>query len=241
MKKTSLSIIAVAAAIMCFIGSAPAQTGSSMTQDSVPPASPQEVEAMYTTAIESRTAEIVVLLKLSDPEKATRVHDLIIAQYRTLKARDAAIDALLKLQGKEINYENRAALLESQSKPLHDQFLVKLSADLTPEQLELVKDKMTYNKVRVTYDAYCSIVTDLTDAEKARILATLKLAREEAMDGGSAKEKSAIFQKYKDQINGYLTAGGHDMAKAYKDYEAKQQAAVKSQDESAAKTAQPAK
>ena len=60
----------------------------------------------------------------------------------------------------------------------------------------------------------------------------LKQAREEAMDGGNAGEKSAIFQKYKDQINDYLNSHGHDVAKAYKDWEARQQAANKSQDES---------
>jgi len=230
MKKNCFSVMLIATTITFFVG-------SSSAQDTVSPATPQEVEAMYTTAIESRTADILSTLKLTDSEKSVRVRDLIIAQYRTLKARDAAIDALLKLQGKEINYENRASLLESQSKPLHDQFLVKLSADLTSDQVEMVKDKMTYNKVRVTYDAYCSIVPNLTDTEKARILATLKLAREEAMDGGTAKEKSEIFKKYKDQINDYLTADGHDMAKAFKDFEAKQQAANKPQDQPAPKTA----
>ena len=77
---------------------------------------------------------------------------------------------------------------------------------------------MTYNKVKVTYDAYCSIVPNLTDAEKARIMELLKAAREEAMDGGSAPEKSAIFKKYKDQINSYLDVQGHDTAKAFKDW-----------------------
>jgi hypothetical protein len=237
MKKVFLSIISVAAAITCFTGSAFAQNAAAPPQDSVPPASPQEIEAMYTTAIESRAADIIVTLKLTDPAKSARVHDLIIAQYRTLKSRDAAIDALVTLQGKEINYANRAPLLVIVTPALHDQFLAKLSADLTPAQVDVIKDKMTYNKVRVTYDAYCSILPNLSDAEKARILASLQAAREEAMNGGSAKEKSAIFQQYKDQINAYLTADGHDVAKAFKDYETKQQAANKSPDESAPKAA----
>jgi hypothetical protein len=86
---------------------------------------------------------------------------------------------------------------------------------------------MTYNKVKVTYDAYCSIIPGLKDADKAKILELLQVAREEAIDGGSAPEKSAIFQKYKDQINTYLNNGGYDVAKAYKDWEAKQQATAK--------------
>ena len=100
------------------------------------------------------------------------------------------------------------------SQQLHTQFLPACPADLTPAQIEQVKDRMTYNKVKVTFDAYCEIVPKLTEAEKAKILEALKAAREEAMDGGSADEKTAIFQKYKDQINAMLSANGHDVATA---------------------------
>jgi len=196
-------------------------------QYSTPPGSSEELEVTYTTAIENRTAAIISALKLTDAAKAARVHDIIVSQYRTLRARDEAIDSLLKLQGKAAVYTNRAALLASESKPLHDKFLAQLAAELTPEQVEIVKNKMTYNKVQVTYDAYCSIVPGLTESDKAEILDRLKAAREEAMDGGNAAEKTAIFQKYKDQINDYLNAHGHDVAKAYKDWETKQQATSK--------------
>jgi hypothetical protein len=216
MKKLLSPISLIIAAAICFIGSASAQY-------SLPPASAEDTEAVYNTAIENRTTAIMALLKLSDTNQSARVHNIIITQYRALKARDEAIDSLLKLQGKPVNYNNRARLRQSESQPLHDQFLARLSAELTPEQVEAVKNKMTYNKVQVTYDAYCSIVPGLTDADKAEITEKLKVAREEAMDGGNAGEKSAIFQKYKDQINDYLNAHGHDVAKAYKDYEAKQQ------------------
>ena len=115
----------------------------------------------------------------------------------------------------------RAGQLVTESKPLHEKFLATLAENLTPEQVEQVKDGLTYKKVKVTYDAYCAIVPDLTDADKAKILKLLKAAREEAMDGGSAMEKSDIFQKYKTQINDYLNAHGHDTVKAFKDWEAK--------------------
>ena len=48
---------------------------------------------------------------------------------------------------------------------------------------------MTYNKVKVTYDAYAVIIPGLTDSDKAKILDLLKTAREKAMDGGSSSEK----------------------------------------------------
>jgi hypothetical protein len=234
MKFFSSPVSVVAVAMAFFAGSAAAQY-------SMPPGSAEEVEATYNTSIENRAAGIIKLLNLTDPVKSAQVHDIIITQYRTLKARDAAIDSLLALEGKEINYSNRARLLFSESKPLHDQFLARLAADLTPEQVLIVKDAMTYNKVQVTYDAYCSIIPGLTDTDKAEILTGLKQAREEAMDGGSAGEKSAIFQKYKDRLNDYLNAHGHDVAKAYKDWEAKQQAASKPADDAPPGTTGPAK
>ncbi|MSU57021.1 MAG: DUF3826 domain-containing protein [Pedosphaera sp.] len=89
-------------------------------------------ELVYSTSIENRTANILKQLSLTDTNKTTRVHDALVAQYRSLRA------------------------------------------------------------------------------------------REEAIDGGSADEKSAIFQKFKDQINAHLNANGHDVAKATREWEAKQ-------------------
>jgi hypothetical protein len=168
-------------------------------------------------------------LALSDPAKAEKVRKLILAQYRSLKARDESIDARLKAAGKDAaaTAKERASMYESLSKPLHEKFLADLSAELTPEQVELVKDRMTYGKVKFTYDAYCQIVPGLTDEEKKKILEMLNQARDEAIDGGSVGQKSDIFQKYKDKINAYLDGQGHNTAKAIQDWETKQAALKK--------------
>ncbi len=214
MKKPLLAYSAILVAAVFFTRPAAAQM-------STPAVTEAEKEAFYATTIENRTADILKGLDLSDLAKSNAVHDVLVAQYHELRVRDAEIDTRLKVDGKEVNYANRAAQLAVQSKLLHDQFLAKLAASLTPEQVEQVKDLMTYHKVKVTYDAYCAMVSGLTDAEKAKIMELLKAAREEAIDGGSAPEKSAIFQKYKDQINSYLDAQGHDTAKAFADWKAK--------------------
>ena len=199
-------------------------TGVVSAQDEATPAStPEDREAFYTQTIEHRTQDILKALALTDAAKASRVHDAIILQYRSLRARDAAVGAKLKASGNtNADAAARSALARGLSKPLHEWFVSVLSIDLTPEQVDVVKDQMTYNKVKVTFDAYCNIVPNLTDADKAKIQELLKVAREEAIDGGSAGEKAAVFQKYKDQINEYLNANGHDVPKAYKDWEAKQ-------------------
>lgn len=189
-----------------------------------------ELETVYSANIEKRATDILKVLGLQDEAKAGRVRDAILAQYRSLRARDEAIDTMFQSLSKNAPgiETNRAAILKVLSQQLHDGFLKRLAADLTPEQIEQVKDRMTYNKVKVTYEAYCDIVSQLTDAEKAKILEALKVAREEAMDGGSADEKTAIFQRHKEHINAMLNANGHDVAKATKEWEAKQAAAKKS-------------
>lgn len=215
MKKRSVAIFSLLASAALFNQSASAQLRT-------PPASPAEMETIYTASIESRTEDILKPLALTDAAKSNKVHDIIIAQYRVMRSRDEVINAKLEAEGKELTYANRASQLESESKILHDYFLTQLAKVLSPEEVEKIKDKMTYNKVKITYDAYNAIVPGLTDSDKAKITELLKAAREKAIDGGSASEKSDIFQVYKNQINDYLTAHGHDIAKAYKDWEAKQ-------------------
>lgn len=180
-----------------------------------------EKEAFYARSIEYRVADILQALQLADAAKSNTVHDVLVSHYHDLRVRDAGIDTRLKVDGKEVSYANRAEQLAIQTAPLHAAFLTKLAASLTPEQVDQVKDLMTYNKVKVTAKAYEAIVPGLTDAEKAKILELLKAAREAAMEGGSAPEKSDIFQKYKNQINAYLDAQGHDTAKAFADWTAK--------------------
>jgi hypothetical protein len=182
---------------------------------------PEQIEANYTKAIEGRTADILKVLALTNADTTSNVHDAILAQYRALKAWHDDNDARLKASAKDTN---TVAQIRASLKTIHDAFIARLSENLTPAQVEQVKDKMTYNKVQVTYDAYCEIIPTLTDAQKTHILETLKAAREEAMDGGSADEKSAIFKKYKGRIANYLAKQGVDETKARKEWSAKQKA-----------------
>ena len=171
---------------------------------------PDQVPAKYTQAIEGRTADILKVLELTDTNRARRVHDIIIGQYRALNAWHDTNDARLKSARGDTNAITQ---IRGSLKAMHNDFIAKLSADLTPEQIEKVKDKMTYGKVQFTYAGYLAQYPGLSDANKEKILELLKEAREEAMDGGSAGEKTAIFQRYKGKINNYLAAQGIHPAK----------------------------
>jgi hypothetical protein len=189
-------------------------------------AAPGDKEAAYTQAIEKRTQDILAALDLKDASNAAGVHDAIVAQYRALRAWHDANDAGLKELNKRLSkakegeaepIRGEIAQVKASLRALHDQFLDRLSKDFTAEQVERVKDRMTYNVVHVTYNAYGQMLPALTNAQKARILEMLKEAREEAMDGGSAEEKHAVFGRYKGRINNYLAGEGYDLKKASKE------------------------
>lgn len=166
---------------------------------------PETAEAKYTKAIEGRTADILKVLALTDTNQAARVRDTIIAQYRALRSWHEVNDAALKAAKTDTN---ATAAIRASLKILHDDYLSRLAADLTPEQVEQVKDKMTYGKVQFTYAGYLAAYPDLAQPHREKILALLKEARELAMDGGSAEEKTAVFQRYKGKINNYLSQQG---------------------------------
>ncbi len=198
MKKTLFAI----AAMMLVVSAEAAKEKPAATETNL---TPEQIEAKYTQAIEGRTADILKVLELSDTNRSVKVHDIIITQYRALRAWHDANDLKLKTARSDTN---AVAQIRSSLKSLHDEFIAKLSAQLTPEQVEKVKDKMTYGKVQFTYAGYLAAYPNLAGQHKQKILELLKEAREEAMDGGSSEEKTAIFQKCKGRINNYLSAQG---------------------------------
>ena len=114
-------------------------------------------EEKYTKVIEARTDGIVKSLGLVDANKVAKVHDIIIAQYRALNSWHDANDAKLKAARGDTN---AVAQIRASLKTLHANFLAKLSENLTPEQVDEIKDKMTYGKVQFTYTGYLAQYPD---------------------------------------------------------------------------------
>ena len=172
----------------------------------------------YTADITRRTDEIVQALGINDAAKADRVRATLVDQYRDLRDLHDTRDATLKNTTDEAVKGKIKAASDADVKELHEKFIAKLSADLTSEQVEQVKDKLTYNVVHVTYSAFQDMIPNLTTEQKAYILAQLEEAREIAMDQGSSKEKHAVFGKYKGRINNYLAKQGYDLKQANKEW-----------------------
>ncbi|MEO6435266.1 MAG: DUF3826 domain-containing protein [Tepidisphaeraceae bacterium] len=187
-----------------------------------PVAGTTDKEAAYLADIIQRADKHVAALKLDDPGNAAKVRDAIVNQYRSLRtvhdARDARLNELPKGDAAKPQADAIKAESDTALKPLHEKFIAELSAQLTSEQVEKVKDEMTYNVVHVTYAALGDMIPQLTEPQKAYILAQLKEAREIAMDQGSSNAKHAVFGKYKGRINNYLSKQGYDLKQLTKDW-----------------------
>jgi len=187
----------------------------------------------YTKMITDRAAKIVTNLGLTDARKTEKVTVIVRDQYSDLNDIYAARDARVK-EIKEKNKDNKierdSALardnrtVDASLAKLHKKYISKLSAQLTNEQVELVKNGMTYNVLPITYKAYQEEILTLTEDQKKQILIWLTEAREHAMDAESSDKKHAWFGKYKGRINNYLSAAGYDLKKEGIEWEKRRKA-----------------
>jgi hypothetical protein len=147
-------------------------------------------------ALNKRVAGLVESLDLKDTAKQERIRDVLTADLRAV--RDA---------------HNAGLQLDPE---VHKKFIAGLEANLTPEQVEFIKDKLTANKFPITLKAYHQILPNLKPQDEAKIIAWLKQAREQSLDEKNVDEMSPIFKKYKTEIERYLDSQGYEWAKSYK-------------------------
>ena len=175
----------------------------------------------YVESIVNRSQKIVDKLGLTDVKAAEDVCNIIANRYFELndiyEIRDAKVKTVKEsgLTGdaknealKAAENEKDAALYRS-----HFAFPASLSLFLNEEQIEAVKDGMTYGVVKVTYEATLDTIPSLKEEEKVQIYAWLVEAREFAMDAENSNKKHAAFGKYKGRINNYLAKRGYNLTK----------------------------
>jgi hypothetical protein len=168
------------------------------------PAKQATVDPQYAKVTNERAEKIVAQLGIENREDSLRVRDLIAGWYRTLSALHDARDRKTLAADKAAEQQLAA----------HRRFIAQLETELTHEQVEQVKDGLTYGVVPLTYGVYLQMFPELTEADKREIKAQLLEAREFALDGGSSDEKHAWFGKYKGRINNYLSQAGYDLKAA---------------------------
>lgn len=175
----------------------------------------------YVESIVSRSQKIVDKLGINDAKVAEDVRNVIANRYFTLndiyETRDAKVKEIKEsdLVGEAKNNALKAAedAKDAALYRIHFAFPAYLSLFLTEEQIEAVKDGMTYGVLKITYDSHLDMIPSLKKEEKAQIYAWLKEAREFAIDAENSDRKHAFFGKYKGRINNYLAKRGYDLKK----------------------------
>ena len=158
-------------------------------------------DPQYVETIKGRAQKIVDGLQLTDAQKAENVRNIIANRYFLLNDIHAKY-------GKDQQDALYAELYKH-----HFELASALSLYLNEEQIDAVKDGMTYGRLKRDYNAQLDMIPTLKEEEKAQILIWLKEAREYAMDAADSKGKHFWFDKYRGRTNNWLSARGYDLKK----------------------------
>lgn len=174
----------------------------------------------YKKVVTGRADKIVNTMSFDNDETKIKVRDYIVGFYCDLNATQDVSDAKIKAvkdnakfdkAEKDSKAKQLKAKTEKKCEKIRDKFVSKLSKIISDEQIDQVKDGLTYGVAPKTYVAFQEMIPSLTEVQKAKIWGWLQEAREHAVIGGSSKEKHWWFGKYKGKINNYLAAEGYDL------------------------------
>lgn len=158
-------------------------------------------DPQYVETIKGRAQKIVDGLQLNDTQKAENVRNIIANRYFLLNDIHSKYD--------KTQQDARDAELYKH----HFELASALSLYLNEDQIDAVKDGMTYGRLKRDYNAQLEMIPSLTEEEKAQILIWLKEAREYAMDAADSKGKHFWFDKYRGRTNNWLSSRGYDLKK----------------------------
>ena len=159
-------------------------------------------DSAYVETIKGRAQKIVDGLDLTDAQKAENVRNIIANRYFLLNDIHSKYDK-----------KTQEDALYAELYKHHFELASALALYLNDEQIDAVKDGMTYGRLKRDYNAQLEMIPSLTEEEKAQVLIWLKEAREYAMDAADSKGKHFWFDKYRGRTNNWLSARGYDLKK----------------------------
>ena len=158
-------------------------------------------DSAYVENIKGRAQKIVDGLQLTDQKQARAVRNIIANRYFLLNDIHAKYD------------KSQQDALQAELYKHHFELASALALYLTDEQIDAVKDGMTFGRLKRDYQATQDMIPTLSDFEKQQILIWLKEAREYAMDAADSKGKHFWFDKYRGRTNNWLSGRGYDLKK----------------------------
>jgi len=158
-------------------------------------------DSAYVENIKGRAQKIVDGLQLTDQKQARALRNIIANRYFQLNDIHAKYD------------KGQQDALQAELYKHHFELASALSVYLNDEQIDAVKDGMTFGRLKRDYQATQDMIPTLSDFEKQQILIWLKEAREFALDAADSKGKHFWFDKYRGRTNNWLSARGYDLKK----------------------------
>lgn len=158
-------------------------------------------DSAYVENIKGRAQKIVDGLQLTDSEQACAVRNIIANRYFLLNDIHAKYD------------KSQQDALQAELYRHHFELASALALYLNDEQIDAVKDGMTFGRLKRDYQATQDMIPSLSDFEKRQVLIWLKEAREYAMDAADSKGKHFWFDKYRGRTNNWLSSRGYDLKK----------------------------
>lgn len=179
------------------------------------------LDSSYVQTILGRSQKIVNALGLAETAKGEAVRNIIANRYFLLNEIHSTCEERLKYAKDSVEGRGRKERIIQSAERRRDAELYKhhfelasaLAQYLTDEQIDAVKDGMTFGRLQRDYQAQLDMIPSLTDEEKKQVLIWLKEAREFAMDAADSKAKHAWFDKYRGRTNNWLSARGYDLKK----------------------------
>ena len=160
------------------------------------------LDPQYVETIKGRAQKIVDGLNLGDANKEENVRNIIANRYFLLNDIHAKYDK-----------KTQEDALYAELYKHHFELASALALYLNEEQIDAVKDGMTYGRLKRDYNAQLEMIPTLKEEEKAQILVWLREAREYAIDAADSKGKHFWFDKYRGRTNNWLSSRGYDLKK----------------------------
>ena len=178
-------------------------------------------DSAYVESILKRSQKIVDGLQLADAQKAENVRNIIANRYFLLndihdacaKKKQYAKDSIQGKGHRQRIIESAERRRDAELYKHHFELASALALYLNEEQIDAVKDGMTFGRLKRDYNATLEMIPSLTDEEKLQVLIWLKEAREYAMDAADSKGKHFWFDKYRGRTNNWLSNRGYDLKK----------------------------
>jgi len=179
------------------------------------------LDTAYVSSIVKRSQKIVDALGLTDAKQAESVRNIIANRYFLLneihdacaKKKQYAKDSIQGKGHRQRIMENAERRRDAELYKHHFELQSALALYLNDEQIEAVKNGMTFNRLQRDYQATQDMIPSLSEEEKLQVLIWLKEAREYAMDAADSKGKHFWFDKYRGRTNNWLSSRGYDLQK----------------------------